>query len=476
MTFNSFQFVGFFAAVFPIYWLLGTRARQNLFLLVASYVFYAWWDWRFLFLLAGTTIVDFAAVKQIHAAGDDERRRRGWMIFSVAINLTVLSFFKYFGFFVDSLSAALRHLGVDVSDPVIRFTLPVGISFYVFHEISYAVDVYRRRCEPETNLVTYGVFIAFFPQLVAGPITRASHMLPQFREDRHWPTAERAYSAGVLILTGLFKKVVIGDSLVPYVNEVFNKPSGHGPLPLMIAAVGFSIHIYGDFAGYTDIARGVARLLGIELARNFEQPYLSRNITQFWRTWHISLSSWLHDYLYVPLGGNRGGKWATYRNLMVTMLLGGLWHGASWHFVVWGGLNGFALAAHRATGGVEPRGRPDGPRWRDAPAILANFTLVTVFWVFFASKSLQDVWHFFGNFTAGGLLGPRPGAWWPNLVLVVGFGTLMFVMDVIDRHRIAWQPLTRTPAWIQGALCGAAIIGLIVCSGAAPTPFVYFQF
>ncbi len=476
MLFNSLEFVAFFAVVFPIYWLLRTRNSQNLFLLVASYVFYAAWDWRFLFLLAGSTLIDFFAVKQIHAAGDDERRRRGWMIFSVAVNLVVLSFFKYFGFFISSLTALARGVGIDLTDPVLRFVLPVGISFYVFHEISYAVDVYRRRIEPENNIITYGVFIAFFPQLVAGPITRAAHMLPQFRVARRWPTAEQFYSGGVLILTGIFKKVVMGDTLVPYVNQVFSKPSGHGPLPLMIAAVGFSIHIYGDFAGYTDVARGIARLLGVDLARNFEQPYLSRNITQFWRTWHISLSSWLHDYLYIPLGGNHGSKWTTYRNLMLTMLIGGLWHGASWHFVVWGGLNGLALAVHRARGGTAPRGRQALPTWREAPVIFANFTLVTIFWVFFASKSLAAAWHFFANFTSGGLLGPRPGAWWPNLVLVLVLGSVMVAMDLVDRVRVERAPLLTWPMWLQGALCGAAIVSIIICSGAAPTPFVYFQF
>ena len=476
MTFNSVQFVCFFAAVFPIYWALRTRAKQNAFLLVASYVFYAWWDWRFLFLLAGTTIVDFFAVKQIFKAGENERNRKRWMIASVVVNLTVLSFFKYFGFFVDSFVSATNKVGLNLSEPLIRFTLPVGISFYVFHEISYAIDVYRRRCEPENNLLTYGVFIAFFPQLVAGPITRASHMLPQFRVDRRWPTPERAYSAAVLILTGLFKKVVLGDSLVPYINEVFAHPNGHGPIPLMVAAVGFSIHIYGDFAGYTDIARGVARLLGIELARNFEQPYLSRNLTEFWRTWHISLSSWLSDYLYVPLGGNRGSKWMTYRNLMATMVLGGLWHGASWHFVIWGALNGLGLAVHRARGGVAARGRPRVPQLRDVPAIFGNFIVVTILWVFFGARSLENVYLFFRNFFTGSLLGTHPGAWWPNLALVLVFGTTMFVMDFIDRARIAANPLVVWPAWIQGALCGAAIVALIVFSGGVPTPFVYFQF
>ncbi len=482
VTFNSVQFACFFALVFPLYWALGRhRTPQNLLLLVVSYAFYAFWDWRFLFLLAGTTVIDFFAVQQIHNAGDNERRRRGWMIFSVAVNLTVLGFFKYFEFFIRTAISALGRVHITISDPLLRFTLPIGISFYVFHEISYAVDVYRRRCEPERNLITYGIYIAFFPQLVAGPITRAAHMLPQFRKARTLPTKEEAYSACVLILTGLFKKVVLADGMVPFVNDVFGRPQGRGALPLLVAAVGFSIQIYGDFAGYTDIARGIARLLGIELRRNFEQPYLSRNITEFWRTWHISLSSWLSDYLYIPLGGNRGSKWETYRNLMITMLLGGLWHGASWHFVVWGGLNGTALALHRARGGsAAPRHESAGrtsalPARSDIPKIFANFTLITIFWVFFRAASLSDALHFFSNLK-GGVLGPRPGAWWPNLVLMTVFLVLLFAMDIVDRQRRIWKPLLLWPAWFQGAAAGVAIVAIIIFSGGAPTPFIYFQF
>ena len=475
MTFNSVQFAIFFALVFPLYWALRTKTLQNLLLVIVSYVFYAMWDWRFLLLLAGTTIVDFFSVQRIHAAGDSERRRRAWMIFSVAINLGVLAFFKYFEFFVDSAISSLDALGVSVSEPLLRFTLPVGISFYVFHEISYAIDVYRRRCEPEYNLVTYAVYIAFFPQLVAGPITRASHMLPQFSKTRHMPKGDSFYSGVVLIVTGLFKKVVLADGIAGYVNDVFERPGGRGALPLIVAAIGFSIQIYGDFAGYTDMARGIARLLGIELARNFEQPYLSRNITEFWRTWHISLSSWLSDYLYVPLGGNRGSNARTYRNLMITMLLGGLWHGASWHFVVWGGLNGAALSAHRIMGGTTDRDNTLTFSTKTLLRIAGNFTLVTMFWVLFRAPSLEAASAFFRGFKSG-FLGPRPGAWWPNLLLVALFLVIMFAMDIIDRNRREWKPLLTWPAWFQGAAAGIAIAALVIFSGGAPTPFIYFQF
>ena len=474
MTFNSLPFFIFFALVFPAYWLLRKRRPQNVLLLIASYVFYGWWDPRFLLLLAGTTLVDFYAVKQIDVS-DDERRRKNWMVFSVAFNLLVLGFFKYFNFFIDSAHDLLHSFGLASPDSALNFLLPVGISFYVFHEISYAIDVYRRRVDAERNLVTYAVYIAFFPQLVAGPITRASHMLPQFRNDRVFPDNEKFYTAGVLILSGLFKKVVLADSMAPIVNDAFASPTGRGALPLFVGVMAFSIQIYGDFAGYTDIARGVARLLGIDIPRNFEQPYLSRNITEFWRTWHISLSSFLHDYLYVPLGGNREGKAKTYRNLIITMLLGGLWHGASWSFVVWGGLHGIALAVHRAWRGSQPRNRPEVPTTRDIGAIIGTFMLVSFLWIFFRAGTINNAFDYL-RAMGDGLVGPRAGDWKAELALVAMIGAVMVVIDLLDRRRRVWNPLVLSPMWVQGALAGAACIGILIWSGQAPTPFIYFQF
>lgn len=474
MTFNSVEFALFFALALPLYWIVPRRA-QNLLLVAASYVFYGWWDERFLLLLASTTLVDYFAVRRLEAAGT-ERARRAWLVFSVGINLVVLGFFKYFNFFVDSAASLADRAGIELSEPTLKLVLPVGISFYVFHEISYAVDVYRRRVEAERDLLTYAVFIAFFPQLVAGPITRASHMLPQFRRERHFPSGDRLYSAAVLILSGLFKKVVLADGAAKIANEVFGSPEGRGTLPLTIGMLAFTIQIYGDFAGYTDIARGVSRLLGIELARNFEQPYLSTNITQFWRTWHISLSTWLHDYLYVPLGGNRGGSWRTYRNLFLTMLLGGLWHGASWTFVAWGAAHGIALAVHRATGAYEQRGRPPEPRLRDTPRILSTFVLVSLLWVLFRADSFGVAADYFRGLVTGGLLGANAGAWKSHAVVVATFLAVMFVIDLVDRVRVTARPLHHWSPAFQGALAGAAVVGIVIWSGGTPEPFIYFQF
>ncbi len=475
MVFNSIEFAIFVVILWPLYWAARHRLRmQNLLLLGASYLFYGWWDWRFLFLLGGTTLVDFWAVRRIGRAVSPVARQR-WMIFSVAVNLVVLGFFKYFEFFVDSGVDVANQLGLEWTAPALHFVLPVGISFYVFHEISYAIDVYRGRVEPENDLIVYALYIAFFAQLVAGPITRAGHMLPQFRRARVFPDAEARYSGFVLILTGLFKKVVLADGISPWVNEVFDAPQDRGLLPALVAMFGFAVQIYGDFAGYTDIARGVARLFGIEIARNFEQPYLSRNITEFWRTWHISLSSWLHDYLYVPLGGNRSGRFGTYRNLIIVMLLGGLWHGASWNFVVWGGLHGVALAVHRALSPSTDRQRQGVPALRAVPAVAANFVLVTVLWVFFRANSLDAALDFFGGMTSG-LTGSAAGAWKPPAMILSFALVAMFAMDVVDRSRMPRSPLRRIPMAVQGVLAGLAIVAIVVFSGQDPEPFIYFQF
>lgn len=472
MIFNSLQFALFFVVVLAIYWTLSHR-RQNWLLLIASYVFYGYWDWRLLGLLVGVTAAAFITAQQIDASGS-ERDRKRWLLVAVAINLIVLGFFKYFGFFVESTHDLAASFGLELPDQILKLLLPIGISFYTFHAISYAMDVHRRRIEVERSPVTFALFIAYFPLLLAGPIERAWHLLPQIRNRRRKPNASQTYSALVLIVVGLVKKVVIADTVAPVANEIFNRPNGRGAVPLAIGAVAFAIQIYGDFSGYSDIARGVSRLFGIEVFRNFEQPYFSTNITQFWRTWHISLSTWLHDYLYVPLGGNRDGKFATYRNLFLTMLLGGLWHGASWTFVIWGGLHGTALAIHRAFGAEVPRGRPAPPRWRNVPSILATFTLVTLFWVFFRATSLDAALDYLGGFF-GGLLGAHPGPWKAQLLLVGLIALAVVLIDLVDRNRDRIRPLTWSPA-VQGALFGAACVAMFVWSGRPPEPFIYFQF
>lgn len=475
MTFNSFEFFVFLPLVLGAYWLM-RRRQQNVLLLVASYVFYGWWDYRFLSLIAISTLVDFVIAQRIQRAVSD-RSRKWWLFGSLAVNLGILGFFKYFGFFVESAARVLEAVGLSVNQTTLSIVLPVGISFYTFQTISYTFDVFRRRIEPERNLITFGVYVAYFPQLVAGPIERAQHLLPQIQGERRRPTAFDVWTASWLILTGLFKKIVLADGLATIVQERFADPASHGSLSLLLGVYAFAIQIYGDFSGYSSIARGTSRLFGIELMRNFEQPYLSTNITQFWRTWHISLSTWLHDYLYVPLGGNQRGRRRTYINLMLTMLLGGLWHGAAWTFVVWGGLHGAYLTTHRALGAYEPRGRPGAPSRGDWWRVILTFHLVGFAWIFFRADGIGQAWDYvMGLARVGDLAGPGELTVGATAALVAIMMIASFSLDWVDRNRARFQPLAVWRPLPLGIAAGLMVIGLLVFGGGAPEPFIYFQF
>ncbi|MBV8983023.1 MAG: MBOAT family protein, partial [Acidimicrobiia bacterium] len=354
MLFNSLQYAAFLPAVLIVYWRLQRRG-QNFLLLGASWFFYALFGWRFLGLMLLSTATDYTVGRRLARA---ESRRRAIFAVSLVVNLGTLALFKYYGFFIGSARHVLAPLGLDPGSPVLNVVLPVGISFYTFHGISYTFDVFRGTIRPARSFLDFACFVAYFPQLVAGPIGRAEVQLPQFEQPRTKPTWDEVRGALFLILQGLFKKIAVADAIAPYVNTVFRNTSHAGWMSCAVAIFGFAIQIYADFSGYTDIAIGSSRLFGIALLKNFEQPYLSRNITEFWQRWHISLSTWLRDYLYIPLGGNRGSAWATYRNLLLTMLIGGLWHGARWTFVAWGGMHGALLAVHRHL----RRGEPDVSR------------------------------------------------------------------------------------------------------------------
>ncbi len=469
MVFNSLQYAIFVPVVLAAYWSLRHRG-QNALLLVASYLFYSAWDYRFCGLMVLSTMVDYAVGRLLAVTGDERRRKLVFAI-SLAVNLGVLGFFKYFDFFVDSAAELLGAFGFNPDPPTLEILLPVGISFYTFHGISYTFDVYRREIEPARDLLSFAVFVAFFPQLVAGPIGRAHLQLPQFEHPRTPPAAGQVRSGLFLILLGLFKKVAIADALAPYVNQIFSGADARGSVDLVVGAYAFALQIYGDFSGYSDIARGSARLLGIELPVNFTQPYLSRKITEFWRTWHISLSSWLRDYLYVPLGGNRGSRPRVYRNLMITMLIGGLWHGAAWTFVIWGALHGFLLAAERARGVHSPR--CPGPVTRgDAVRIFATFNLVCLAWVFFRAETLDQALSYLAGIVSlrsGGIDGSA-------LLLVLLAGLAVLVLDVVQRNRNDDTAPLRWPAPARGALYGGLTTAVVLFSGEQPVPFIYFQF
>ncbi len=465
MSLDSSVYFVFLAMVVVIYWMLNRR-RQNMLLLAASYFFYAWWDWRFLLLMAASTSVDYCAAKRMHASTGPRTRR--WLLFaSLAINFCFLGYFKYFNFFVDSYAGLADLVGFhNVPDTLWKVILPPAISFYTFQEVAYIVDVYQRKLEPAGSLLEYALFISFFPHLIAGPIQRPSHLLPQVQQDRRFDP-QKVFDGCMLILSGLFRKCVIADSCAQLANAAFDGRMGRGGWVTLLGAYAFSFQIYGDFSGYSDIARGSAQLLGFHFMVNFRQPYLATSLQDFWRRWHISLSTWLRDYLYVPLGGNRLSVPRTYINLLFTMLIGGLWHGASWNFVLWGGIHGSILAVER------------GLRICTLQSLLARsirrlavFHLVCLAWIFFRAPTLHASfsmvaamadWHW------------KP-AYATALLSLAIFSLPLTAIDIyVERSSEEYLTQHSGFAW-QLTAASAAI--LIIAFGAAyePAPFVYFQF
>ena len=471
LAFNSVQYALFLPLVVLGYWVLRGRARTA-WLLVASYAFYVVFDWRFLGLLLFTTAVDFFVGRALGAPGGEQRHRRRLLGISLAANLGVLATFKYLGFFVEQAAALLDAVGLDGGSPGLRLLLPYGISFYTFQSMAYSIDVYRRRIEPCRDPVDFATFVAFFPQLVAGPISRAGSLLPQIqRRDAPPPSGTQTSSALLLILLGVTKKVVIADPMAGVVDSAFGGQPGAGTLLTVVGIVAFAIQIYADFSAYTDIARGSAQLFGIELVHNFTEPYLSRSITEFWRRWHMSLSSWLRDYVYVPLGGNRVGARRTYVNLVLTMVLGGLWHGAGWTFVIWGGIHGSLLAYERWRGVRVPEGEAL-PRDRELLAVLRTFALVCLAWVFFRAASLSQALEVLGNLADPGGAAPAPEQVVRVLVWVAG----VLAIDVARRTVRRPMALVRARPALVGALVGLAVAAIAVHTGGEPVQFIYFQF
>lgn len=399
MLFNSIAFLIFLPVVFVIYWVIFKHSLrfQNIFLLIASYLFYGWWDYRFLALIAASTIVDYFIGRFLQKTGNPVRRKV-LLGLSLVLNIGFLGFFKYYNFFIESWRDSWAGIGVEMNISSLNIILPVGISFYTFQTLSYTIDVYRRRIEPTSNFLNFSVFVAFFPQLVAGPIERAKHLLPQFTRKRIFHE-ERAISGIHLILWGLFKKIVIADSCAIYVNAIFNNSENMNSASLLLGAFYFAFQIYGDFSGYSDIAIGTGRLFGFDLMRNFNFPYFSRNIGEFWRRWHISLSTWFRDYLYIPLGGSRGSKWQRVRNVFIIFLVSGFWHGANWTFVIWGGLH--ALFFLPLLIGNQNRKHLNQvaenkllPTFQELLQMLFTFGLTCFAWIFFRASSLPEALYF----------------------------------------------------------------------------------
>ena len=476
MLFNSAAFVCFFAAVYPAYLLLRRRG-QNVLLLAASYFFYGCWNPKLLSLIALSTAVDFYCGLRIHSSS--ETRAKRYVALSVATNLGILGCFKYFDFFVGSLTSLLGGLGLEVSSLRLELVLPVGISFYTFQTMSYTFDVYRGRLAATRSLLDFSLYVAFFPQLVAGPIERGARFLPQIQKARRitWTCLR---TGAWLILLGYFKKVVLADNMAPVADAVFSRPGELGGLETLTGIYAFALQIYGDFSGYSCIARGVAALMGFDLMLNFRMPYFARNPSDFWKRWHISLSSWLRDYLYIPLGGNRGTGRETRANLMATMLLGGLWHGASWNFVAWGGFHGLLLIAHQlcrpALARLAPRTPAAGRLWA-ALCTFVFFHLVCAGWVLFRVDFMSDVPGLAASLAT---LFSEPLRLTPDLALVWSFAALalapLLALEIAQERSgdilvvKAWAPPLRLAVYL-------VLFAQIALTGVTHgDEFIYFQF
>jgi len=399
MLFNSLNFAVFLPIVFILYWFVTNKnlKLQNILLLVSSYFFYACWDWRFMFLLIFSTVLDYyTGIKM--AESKNEGVKKFWFWLSISINLGFLGVFKYYNFFAESFTDLLTNFGLQVNPWTLKVILPVGISFYTFHGLSYVIDIYKNRIPAEKNFVQYAVFVSFFPLLVAGPIERATHLLPQIKVKRTFDY-DKAVDGLRQILWGLFKKIVIADQCAVYANLIFNDAGHQSGSNLFLGALFFTFQIYGDFSGYSDIALGTARLFGIELLRNFAFPYFSRDIAEFWRRWHISLSTWFRDYLYIPLGGSKGGMWMKIRNTFIIFLVSGFWHGANWTFIAWGLLNALYIMpsiifnTNRVNLEIVAKGKYF-PSVKDFCSIVITFLLTVFAWIFFRASSIGSAFAY----------------------------------------------------------------------------------
>lgn len=470
MVFNSLVFLVFFVVVYSLYRLLPHR-QQNVLLLVASYFFYGWWDWRFLSLIFLSTAIDYVAGKIIYISKERPRRRKVALIVSMTSNLAILGFFKYFNFFADNLVVLLQWAGLPTFTRHLNIILPVGISFYTFQAMSYALDIYRGHLRPARSFLDFATFVAFFPQLVAGPIERASNLLPQIENPRK-VTRAGIESGTWLIFWGLFQKCVIADNLAILVDGVFDSPTPTGAMSLL-ALYAFAFQIFCDFAGYSNIARGLARWMGVELMVNFNNPYFAVNPKEFWARWHISLSSWLRDYLYISLGGNRRGRRRTYINLSLTMLLGGLWHGAAWTFVAWGAFHGALLVAyHWWAENFSLKGKPDSGRWLWVRRI-AFFHLVCLGWLFFRAKSMGQVGVMLTQILTDFSWTPAATNLLAAMILFCLPLWLVQLLQEKTNNLAAPMELSLVP---RTALLSLMILMFLALSNTGGGAFIYFQF
>lgn len=479
MLFNSIEFLIFLPIVFCIYWLINQRniRAQNTFLVFASYFFYGWWDWRFLSLIIFSSVVDYL-VGIGFGKTDNITKRKLLLLTSIAVNIGFLGFFKYFNFFAGSFYEAFTFFGKPIDDPVLlNIVLPVGISFYTFQTLSYSIDVYRKKLQPTKDATAFFAFVSFFPQLVAGPIERATNLLPQFHKQREF-SYDEASDGMRQILWGLFKKVVIADNCAIYANDIFSNYADYSGSTLLLGAIFFAFQIYCDFSGYSDIAIGTARLFGFKLMRNFAFPYFSRDIAEFWRRWHISLSTWFRDYVYIPLGGSRGGKWLSIRNIFIIFIVSGFWHGANWTFIAWGALNAIyflpimLLKRNRVhTNTVaEDAMFPNG---KEILQMSTTFFFTVIAWVFFRSETIADAFLYLSEMLSFSLF-TYPEVFPEKTIIHLVLFILIEWVQRKKQHALQFINFD-SPIILRWGIYYVVLIAVFQLGG-SQQEFIYFQF
>ena len=487
MLFNSIDFAVFLPIIFILYWFATNKniKRQNLLIVLASYVFYGWWDWRFLSLIIFSTIIDYSI--GILLSKEERKFQRKFLLWiSISVNLGFLGFFKYYNFFLENFISVFSFFGVGINANSLNIILPVGISFYTFQTMSYTIDIYNRKLKPTKDFIAFSAFVSFFPQLVAGPIERATNLLPQFYKKRKFDYSNTVDGMRQ-ILWGLFKKIVIADNCAQFANDIFNNSSDYGGSTLVLGAIFFTFQIYGDFSGYSDIAIGTSRLFGFNLKKNFASPYFSRDIAEFWRRWHISLSTWFRDYLYIPLGGSRGGTWMKVRNTFIIFIVSGFWHGANWTFIVWGALNAIYFLpilltnSNRRNLDTVAKGKLL-PSFKEFYSIVLTFGLTVIAWVFFRAENITHALNYltslfvglfsFENFSQTYLYLYKVG--YPLIIIFLSF---IFIEWHGREHKYAIEYFSlkqkRVFRWFFYSII-IFLIGIFIQTN--ESPFIYFQF
>ena len=482
MLFNSIDFAVFLPIVFLLYWLLANKSLklQNALIVLASYLFYGWWDWRFLSLILFSTLVDYTIGRKLKSE-KNQTKRKILLWTSIFVNLGFLGFFKYANFFLDNFTAAFSFFGSEIANHSLDIILPVGISFYTFQTLSYTIDVYKQKLEPTNDFIVFSAFVSFFPQLVAGPIERATNLLPQFYKKRTFELS-KAVDGMRQILWGLFKKIVIADSCAELANQIFNNSAEMNGSTLVLGALFFTFQIYGDFSGYSDIAIGTSRLFGFNLMQNFKFPYFSRDIAEFWRRWHMSLSTWFRDYLYIPLGGSRGGTWMKVRNTFLIFIVSGFWHGANWTFIAWGTLHAIyflpLLLTNKNRNNLEIVAQGNYlPTARELLQMLSTFTLTVFAWIIFRANDITHAFHYISEiFSASILETPKLSDSKDAIITMLLVFIFIFIEWLGRESQFALEHLgLKWKSPLRHALYYTIIIALFWCNG-KEQQFIYFQF